>query len=393
MLRLVVRKYFTSFSLILFCICVYAQDIEVELVCPENVTINCDSEIGDLSSYGKAMYRVGEEINEMEDQQSKKKIDDCGKGNIERIWRYKSEAGEEHKCSQFIYIGVDEKGKPLIKWPTKEVVVSWCDPSYTPNDLVEGARKPEYFEGDCNKMEHTYSDEIVYLADDCKEVHRNWVVHDWCYDSKNVAGNDGHYKFTQIIKFEIPNVIDLFALKDVTVEASDCEKALVDIPDLKARIKDCNRRMKITNDSPFADSKGKNASGIYPVGETLITYLIELECTKSRKLEQLIIVSDPCKEKAIIEEKELNIKLSKSFVRPNPFIDETEIILNNDISQLATLKIYKTNGQQVSEQKFELEVGMQRIRIAQSDLPLPGVYLYSVSVGDRTLEGRLIKIR
>lgn len=393
MLRLVIQKIFTSFSLILACTCVYSQDIEVELVCPENVTINCDSEIGELSSYGKAMYRVGEEINEMEDQQSKKNIDDCGKGNIERIWRYKSEAGEEHKCSQFIYIGVDENGKTLIKWPTKEVTVSWCDPSYTPNDLAEEARQPEYFQGECNKMEHTYSDEIVYLGDDCKEVHRNWVVHDWCYDSKNIAGNDGHYKYTQIIKFEIPNDIDLLALKDVRIEAADCEKVAVDIPDLKASVKDCNRRIKISNDSPFADSKGKNASGTYPVGETLVTYLIELECTPSRKVEQLIIVEDPCKEKAIIEEKELKVKLSQSFVRPNPFIDETEIILTNDVAQSAVLRIYKTNGQQASEQKIDLDVGTQTISITKNELPLPGVYLYSVTVGDRTLEGRLIKIK
>jgi|GEM_PF-6557295 len=343
--------------------------------------------------YGKATYRVDEEINEMEDQRSKKNLDDCGKGSIERIWRYKSEAGEEHRCSQFIYIGADEKGSPLIKWPTKTVVVSWCDPSYAPNDLPLAARQPEYFQGECNKMEHTYSDEIVYISDSCKEVHRNWLVHDWCYDSKSVEGNDGHYKYTQVIKFEIPDDIDFLELKDITVEATDCEKAIVDMPEIKASIQNCNRRLKIFNDSPFADSKGKNASGTYPVGETVINYFLELECSPLKKIKQIITVTDPCKEKAIIEEKELEIKLTQSFVRPNPFINETEIILANDMPQNATISLYKTNGEKISDQIIKLEVGMQKIKVDNKRLKSPGVYLYLIIIGQRKLEGRLIKIR
>jgi len=369
------------------------DSLAVELVCPESITINCESELEELSIYGKAMYRVGEEVNEMENQQSKKRIDDCGKGHIERIWRYKSEEGEEFKCSQFIYIGKNEHGQVLIKWPTKEVVLSWCDPSYTPNDLPEGSRKPQYYEGECNKMEHTYSDEIVYISDSCKEVHRHWVVHDWCYDSKNIKGNDGHYEFTQIIKFEIPDDVDYLLLKDLVVEAEDCEKARVDMPDVKAGIQDCNRRIKITNDSPFADSNSKNASGTYPVGETIVNFKIELECAEAKEFALKITVTDPCKEKAIIDQKELEMVLQRSFVRPNPFTTETEIMLSNDIAQTGSLSLYRTNGDLISERTIELIEGAQKISIGANELNLPGVYYYSILIGERKLEGRLIKIR
>ena len=381
-------------SFICHSICVYAQEsVEVELVCPENVTINCESDLEEISTYGSATYRVGEAINDMENQRSKKNIDECGKGSIERIWRYKSEEGEEHKCSQFIYIGVDEAGRSLINWPTKEVIVPWCDPSYTPLDLPKAAQRPSYHQGECSKMEHTYSDEIVYISDSCKEVHRNWVVHDWCYDSKSIAGNDGHYEFTQVIKFEITNEIDLLALKDVTVVATDCEKAIVDMLDLKASLENCNRRIKIFNNSPFAESNGKNASGTYPIGETEVTYLIELECTPPIEVKQQVIVTNPCDANIIIEEQELRQKLNQSFVRPNPFTSETEIILTSANDQDAVIKIYNTKGKQISEQKIGLKSGMQRILITPKDLPLPGVYVYTVLIGDKKLEGKLIKIK
>jgi len=372
----------------------HAQDTEdIDIICPDHVNINCATELLPLSEYGHAMYRVGKEMNDLEGQRSKKNIDDCGKGYIERIWRYKSDGGNEYNCSQFVYIGEDENGLALIDWPRKEVVLSWCDPSYTPNDLPEGSREPKYFLGECNKMEHTYSDEIVYISDSCKEVHRSWVVHDWCYDSKKVAGNDGHYEYTQIIKFEIPDDIDYLLLKDIEVVAEDCEKAQVNIPDVKVGIPDCNRRIKITNDSPFADSKGKNASGIYPVGETVVNFNMELECTEDKVFALRIIVDDPCKEKSIIEQKELELKMQQSFVRPNPFTAETEILLTNDIAQTGSLSLFKTNGTLVTSRKIELEQGTQKIKIGTDALSAPGVYYYSILIGERKLEGRLIKIR
>lgn len=388
------RNFLLSFIVAVSAICASAQDsLDVELVCPENVTINCESELSELSTYGKARYRVGEETNDMEDQRSKRNIDDCGKGNIERIWRYKSEEGEEFKCAQFIYIGEDEEGKALINWPVKEVVISWCDPSYSPNDLPEGARRPLYYEGECNKMEHTYSDEIIYITDSCKEVHRKWVVHDWCYDSKNIAGNDGHYKFTQVIKFDMPDDIDYLLLNDVIAEAADCEKAKIDLPDVKVGIKDCNRRVKIKNDSPFADSKKGNASGVYPVGETVVNFIVELECSKAKEFALRITVTSPCDEKAIIDQNELADKLKQSFVRPNPFTSNTEILLISDKPQTGTLSLYKTNGEIISQRPLKLTSGPQSLKISEKELALPGVYFYSILIGERKLEGRLIKIR
>lgn len=379
--------------LLTYSIQIQAQE-EVVLICPESITINCEDELEPLASYGTAKYRIGEELNELENQQSNKNIDDCGKGNIERKWRFKSEDGEEHKCSQFIYIGQTEEGKPQIKWPTKEVVVSWCDPSYKPRDLAAAAQSPTYFEGECNKMEHTYSDEIVYLSEGCKEVHRNWLVHDWCYDSKQIVGNDGHYKFTQVIKFAVPEEITYGEMEDIYVEADDCEKVYVDLPNMEANIEGCNRRVRIKNDSPFAEQSGKNASGTYPVGETIIRYKVELACTKAREFTQRIIVSNPCKEKAIIEEKALKAKLQRSFVRPNPFSQSTEIYFNSTEESKGVLKIRNTEGREVLNKSISIETqGIQKVRLSSAELKLPGVYLYSIQVGERVLEGKLIKIR
>lgn len=390
---LIFRCLILSICLVLGMTSAYSQ-VEVELICPEDVTINCDEELQPLENYGAAMYIVGDEKNQLENQQSKRSIDDCGKGNIERIWRYKSEEGDEYQCSQFIHIGQNEKGQALIDWPTKEVVVSWCDPSYKPLDLAPAAQEPKYFIGDCTKMEHTYSDEIVYLDGNCKEVHRNWLVHDWCYDSKNIEGNDGHYKFTQVIKFAVPEEVMYGEIDDVYIEAEDCEKVFVELPDMKANIDDCNRRVRVKNDSPFASQNRKNASGTYPVGETLVTYTVVLECTDARKFTQRIIVTDPCKEKAIIANQELEIKLQQSFVRPNPFSQTTEILFQNDDHNEAQLVIRDTSGNEILSSQLTVEKDKrQTIKLSAEEISKPGVYLYSIKIGERTLEGKLIKIR
>lgn len=393
MVILVLRKILLVSFIGVYALLAHAQE-DIELICPDHVTINCGEDLQAIQSYGVAMYRLGEEMNELENQQSKKNIDDCGKGNIERIWRYKSEEGEEYKCSQFIYVGQTENAKPLIKWPTQEVIVSWCDPSYKPRDLAKGAQRPEYYEGECNKMEHTYADEIVYLSQGCKEVHRNWLVHDWCYDSKEIAGNDGHYKFTQVIKFAVPEEIRYSELDDVFVEAKDCEKIYVGMEDLEASIEGCNRRVRIKNDSPFAENRGKNASGTYPVGETLIKYTVELACTESREFTQRIVVSNPCKEKSIIEAKDLEKKLQKSFVRPNPFSQTTELFFSNSEQSSAELIVRDTEGKEIFAKSISLTgEEMQSFQLSADEISLPGVYLYKISIGERILEGKLIKIR
>ena len=388
--------FFRGFLLVIFissAMHVFAQDT-VEINCPDHITINCEDELKELSTYGTASYNINGEIHDLENQQAKKNIDDCGKGNIERIWRYKSESGDEYKCSQFIYIGQSNDGKPLITWPRKEVIVSWCDPSYKPSDLASGAQRPEYAKVPCNKMEENYSDEIIYLTNGCKEVHRTWVVHDWCYDSKNVVGNDGHYKYVQVIKFAVPEEVNYGELEDIYAEAKDCEKVYVELPDMVANIEECNRRVRIKNDSPFSQSNGKNASGTYPVGETIVTYSVELTCTESRVFKQRILVDDPCREQAIIETKELNRKLERSFVRPNPFSQTTEIYFNNVDQPNAELIVLNTKGEQILTKSISLdENSMNSFKLVTQEINSPGVYLYNIQIGERNLEGKLIKIR
>jgi len=78
---------FRNILLVFICITIIgqatAQDkADVELICPDNVFINCEADLKKIVEYGQATYRIGLEITEMEDQQAKKNIDDCGKGNI-----------------------------------------------------------------------------------------------------------------------------------------------------------------------------------------------------------------------------------------------------------------------------------------------------------------------
>ncbi|MBC7775036.1 MAG: T9SS type A sorting domain-containing protein [Phycisphaerae bacterium] len=78
--------------------------------------------------------------------------------------------------------------------------------------------------------------------------------------------------------------------------------------------------------------------------------------------------------------------------RPNPFASETsfEILLENAAS--AHLEVFDLNGRRVFSETYDLEKGLQTLRLPGNVLPGKGVFAYRLSVGEAVSRGRLVRI-
>lgn len=77
---------------------------------------------------------------------------------------------------------------------------------------------------------------------------------------------------------------------------------------------------------------------------------------------------------------------------PNPFSTNVsfEMLLQNPAS--AWLEVFDLNGQQVYSNTFELDGGLQTLRLSASSFGGKGVFAYRLRVGDAVTSGRLVRI-
>ncbi|MFN0214114.1 MAG: T9SS type A sorting domain-containing protein [Saprospiraceae bacterium] len=78
--------------------------------------------------------------------------------------------------------------------------------------------------------------------------------------------------------------------------------------------------------------------------------------------------------------------------KPNPFSSETsfDVLLEN--SALACLEVFDLNGRQVYSETYQMEAGLQSLRLPARALPGKGVFIYRIKVGEAMSKGRLVRI-
>lgn len=78
--------------------------------------------------------------------------------------------------------------------------------------------------------------------------------------------------------------------------------------------------------------------------------------------------------------------------KPNPFSAETtfEVVLKNPAT--TQLDIYDLNGKRVFSEAYDMETGIQSLRLPASALPGKGVFIYRIAAGAAVAQGRLIRI-
>lgn len=260
------------------------------VVCPVDETVDCSADLTDLSRFGSPQVidncsftlETGETFN----------LDNCGTGEILRTFMATDVFGNTGSCTQRIIV---ENQNPLqeemIDWP-EDVELTVCGASTDPEDLPAGFDRPVVDYESCSMIATRYEDtrfDVSYPA--CYKILREWTIIDWCLYDPDVSATFGRYRYVQEIKVVDNETPVLTTLEDVAVGVgSNCSAATVQLPAVEAQ--DCSTNVIISNDSPYAYASGADASGDYPIGETVVTFTARDRCGNTSTTDVTITVSD-----------------------------------------------------------------------------------------------------
>jgi len=251
--------------------------------CPPNITVDCGTDISDLSITGDATAsdNCGTVDVTMNDSGS---LNDCGEGTIFRRFTATDAGGRTANCTQRITV---ENSNPFtsgdIGWPANRTLNGCANidtdpantgtPSY-PNDL-------------CSQVADTYEDQVFEFVDDvCLKILRTWTVIDWCTFDQNNPSGGGIYQYTQVIKVN-NNVKPTFtSCTDITVEAfgQDCN-GFAEI--IMGATDDCTPDAELefaftidefSDGSVDAFGSSNDASRTLDVGVHKVTFTVEDQC-------------------------------------------------------------------------------------------------------------------
>ena len=86
-----------------------------------------------------------------------------------------------------------------------------------------------------------------------------------------------------------------------------------------------------------------------------------------------------------------NINVENVQVYPNPFRDQFQISILNELSQFVDVKLMDVSGKAWISKRMFLEQGYQIIQM-DADVNIPaGIYLYQVQLGAQVIQGKLVK--
>ncbi len=283
---------FDHFNECITVITVQDQIPPVFAVCPDDVTIDCHDDYSDLTIFGDPV--VVDNCTFTLEVDVVNNIDECGVGTITRTWTATDLYDHTASCTQTItVVNNDPFSEDQITWPPTYETYE-CGAAVDPDDLPELYQYP-IFEGDqCSNLVYNYTDAIYTITmPACYKILRKWTVIDWCnFDEENPDAG-GKFTHTQVIK-----VLDSDAPviencpEDITVPVSivDCQFGEVILPPIT--VEDCSDWLTITNNSPYAYENNADASGLYPLGTTQVTYTVVDHCGNASQCEVLITVED-----------------------------------------------------------------------------------------------------
>ena len=249
------------------------------VLCPPHVTVDCNLDITDLDNTGHVAAVMQYQAPQPGDgvawagcslpDVSYEDFDYDGcVGTFSRVWTAsKTITGHNGplvltaQCTQ--YITLVDNTPAEVTFP--EDLTLDCENAYT--DPAHTGEPELVF--DCEQLGVSKSDELfdICLPTGYK-IRRTWHVIDWCDSYFD------HYH-TQIIKVQdvTPPTIDV---DDVTVPivSNSCDEYVT----LIATAEDDCSTVSITNDSPYANSGGADASGRYPKGIHEVTFTATDAC-------------------------------------------------------------------------------------------------------------------
>ncbi len=269
----------------------FERDAVFHIECPDDVTVDCDAELWDLSIYGWAyVHGYGSPVP-ADDPVVHYHLNSCGTGHITRTWTAYDYQNNAHSCTQYIYVGGGGFSGYNIHWPPNYMTDN-CGADLHPDDLPAPYNYPTYDDIDCSIIMVGFDDLVFDFGGGCKKILRTWSILDWCTYNPNYPNAGGRWDYTQVLKIKPVGGLTLDCPADVTVSAGpNCSGTYVSIPPATG-IGACGSSVNVTNNSPYANSGGANASGHYPFGTTYVTFNAEDACGNWESCTMKITIKD-----------------------------------------------------------------------------------------------------
>ena len=260
------------------------------VVCPLDQAVDCSDDLTDLSRFGEP--QVFDNCDYTVDVTEELSLSNCGTGEIIRTFNVIDNFGNTGFCSQRITVeNQNPLTEDLIAWP-EDVEIDICGAQVSPEDLPDGFDRPVVDYESCSMVAMSFEDirfDISFPS--CYKILRRWTIIDWCLYDPDVSSTVGRFSYTQEIKIVDNDPPALTVPEDVSVGVgSSCETAFISIMPVEAE--DCSNDIIITNDSPYARSNGADASGDYPIGETIVTFTANDRCGNTTTTQMTIVVED-----------------------------------------------------------------------------------------------------
>lgn len=279
---------------------VNVQDfIPPRMICPENDTISCSYpyDLDDLSEFGFATAQDDCEVEVYEENAVVLPFN-CQQGQIQRSFAA-TDGLNVSRCTQIIYIQNDVPFvADSIYWPADTLVTDICTlEGWDPGDHVPKWNEDAF---PCSTIIYTYEDLLFKIVEGaCQKVIRTWTVVDWC-------DPDTQWTYDQVIKLMNTNGPQFSGSTCQGLSVPDGElvgTCLVQVDDVigevQAHAMACNENLKwsytIDYDSDGSievNGSGNDASGPYPYGSHVLTWIVQDECDNVSTCNKTIVVQD-----------------------------------------------------------------------------------------------------
>ena len=188
------------------------------VVCPGDITIDCDADAGDLTLTGEAfgVSSCGDVEVAFTDTRD---LTNCNEGTIERRWFVVGSPAVF--CTQTITLSGNLFNDPIEVFFPADTIIGCTD------DLVDIT--PFWTSGRCDQLAYSVDRDTFFFSDGaCFKILNYWTVIDWCTYDPNVVNSAGIWSDVQVVKVIDNDAPTLLNCGDITVPTiENCENNAV----------------------------------------------------------------------------------------------------------------------------------------------------------------------
>ncbi len=314
---------------------VLVQDkIAPGIVCPSDLTVSCtfDYNPQSLSIFGSLVQETADRdsicLNDPDNpiqsclgidgtildncgatvsESSSIDIGMCQTGTIERTFTAEDAVGNVSSCVQtieiqnfdpfFINSRDSEDPDDDVIWPRDYFTDQLCDlDDVAPELLPDSSAYPVFLNDDCDQLGYNHSDEVFDVSlngEACAKILRTWRVMDWCqFDGSEFEA--WTYQQTIVITNNVaPRITSDISERSMCTTDDACGPGFMDLvisasDDCTAdRDLDIRYTVDLDGDDFFDYSGvGADASGMFPIGDHVIIWIVEDGCGNEVRVPQ-----------------------------------------------------------------------------------------------------------